>query len=737
MRWLVCGLCVWGALPTNVPAQEIKTLLEALGQPAPSTPQTPVRSIEEELVWARAEVAAAQEVLSPESEKAIAAQLSAAGLPADRLEDFRAASRDIQRNLQGAITLLTGLSDLEREAAETPVVEPPTTEEEAVVLREQKRRAELAARAASGDGELFSRLAAQSTAVTAGIEREIRQIREELSTARGDEARNRAESRLALAEWQKRAAESAAFFNRWRLYQQELVAKRSTARVQALAQVLQRTGFDRQIAGDRATRQLALLETEVADVEARIKSMETTLHGAMEARTKLEQSPSPDPRRLATARQLVEAAQSLLLTLQGDLTLLQIERSHWQAVSRLSGNLDETELRKALTQSDEAQRTLTDSRPLLERRLQEARDTLTAAEQDATEAGAPAPLQASREKVVALARDRVEELSDLLARASQMVTLREEFRTEVEANLRHQTLAERARRSWAHFVSTVEAIWAFEPYPFGNSRVTVGKVVMAVTGVLLALLRAGLASRASSRAARRSFKFDEGQTAMVQKIVFFPFAALLVFTVLNWLSIPLTAFAFLGGALAIGIGFGAQTLMNNFISGLILLTERQIKIGDIIEVDGNTGRITHLGSRCSRLRKFNGVEVLIPNSSFLEKDVVNWTLNDPQHRFDFAVGAAYGSPVEKVIAILQEAVNAEPEVLRDPAPGVFFEEFADSALVFRVYFWVEVGGLTDSRLVGSNIRRRIAEDFAKAGVEMPFPQRDLHVRAPLTVRLEK
>lgn len=288
-----------------------------------------------------------------------------------------------------------------------------------------------------------------------------------------------------------------------------------------------------------------------------------------------------------------------------------------------------------------------------------------------------------------------------------------------------------------HAGSLVNSIWTFELYPFGDTHLTLGKIVLALGGLTAAIVVALLFSRWVSGAAKRRLNYDVGQRVMLERIIFFPLAALLVFTVLNWLAIPLTAFAFLGGALAIGVGFGAQTLINNFISGLILLTERQVRIGDIVEVNGNTGVITHLGSRYSRLRRFDGVEVLIPNSLFLEKEVANWTLNDRQHRFDFGIGVSYGAPVERVLEILDECTRVEPGVLEDPAPVVFFESFGDSALNFRVFFWVEVGGTFDARRIGSNIRCRVDSQLREAGIGIPFPQRDLRLPEGISVRLEK
>ena len=378
-------------------------------------------------------------------------------------------------------------------------------------------------------------------------------------------------------------------------------------------------------------------------------------------------------------------------------------------------------------------------RPGVDRRMIEAREALDAAQKQLRTGATDSARKALLEQTVVLAQKRADTLGNLITKSRQIVATMEEFLAEAQADIGRESASERLSRTWADFSRILSNVWTFELFNTAGLRITTGKVVMAGVGLLLALLTAGWFSRWTSRTATRQFQMAEDQKVLLEKSVFLPVAAILVLTVLYWLNIPLTVFAFLGGALAIGIGFGAQNLMNNFISGLILLLERQIKVGDIIEVAGSTGKVTHLGSRCSRIRKFDGVELLVPNSAFLEKEVTNWTLADPHHRFDFPIGVAYGSPVEKVMSLLNSALERQPEILREPAPGVFFEAFGDSALCFRVYYWLELSGTTDSRQVGSELRCRIERDFRAAGVEMPFPQRDFHLRSstPIPVRLEK
>jgi small-conductance mechanosensitive channel len=193
----------------------------------------------------------------------------------------------------------------------------------------------------------------------------------------------------------------------------------------------------------------------------------------------------------------------------------------------------------------------------------------------------------------------------------------------------------------------------------------------------------------------------------------------------------------LGGALAIGIGFGSQNIVNNFISGLILLVERPIKEGDIVEIDSSTGTVEHIGPRSTRIKTPSNTHIVVPNSAFLEKNVVNWTLADDLIRAKIELGVAYGSPTREVESILLEVVKTHPKTLDSPEPIVLFRDFGDNALVFEVDFWLRMPTIRDRRIVESDIRHTIAETLQNRGISIPFPQRDLHLDTlkPLDIRL--
>jgi small-conductance mechanosensitive channel len=241
------------------------------------------------------------------------------------------------------------------------------------------------------------------------------------------------------------------------------------------------------------------------------------------------------------------------------------------------------------------------------------------------------------------------------------------------------------------------------------------------------------------RFAARKFSLNENDAQVFGRITYYLlFICILVFSLVT-VNIPLAVFAFFGGALAIGVGFGAQTLISNFISGLILLFDRTIRLNDVVEVDGQRGRVTAIDIRSSRVRRFDGIEILVPNSHFLQQNVVNLTLSDPFTRFEIALGVAYGTPTRTAEEIIFRAVVAQPEVRSDPAPVVVFEDFAESSLNFRAYFWIDLDPGINSNIVRSEIRHRICEYLAQAGIGIPFPQRDLHLDTtrPLEVTIRE
>ncbi len=190
---------------------------------------------------------------------------------------------------------------------------------------------------------------------------------------------------------------------------------------------------------------------------------------------------------------------------------------------------------------------------------------------------------------------------------------------------------------------------------------------------------------------------------------------------INWDTI-----AIIIGALGVGIGFGLQTLVNNFVSGLILMFERPINVGDTIEFGNRFGDVLKIGLRASTVRTFDGSEVIVPNANLVSSEVVNWTLSDRNRRMEIRVGVAYGTDPQKVIDILLRGVRDHPKVMTIPEPFAWFMGFGESSLDFVVKFWCLFEHAYTAR---SEIMTSINRALTEAGIVIPFPQRDLHVRS--------
>ncbi|MBD2096770.1 mechanosensitive ion channel [Trichocoleus sp. FACHB-591] len=193
-------------------------------------------------------------------------------------------------------------------------------------------------------------------------------------------------------------------------------------------------------------------------------------------------------------------------------------------------------------------------------------------------------------------------------------------------------------------------------------------------------------------------------------------------------GLDVRSLAILASVLGVGIGFGVQNITNNFISGLIITLERPIQVGDLIKVNELLGTVKRIGARSTEISTFDQVTIIVPNSRFLESEVINWSHGDPVSRLKLAVGVAYGSDIEQVQAALLEAAKSHPEVLVKPQPEVWFQGFGDNSLNFELLVWT--GEPKKQFRVKSDIYYRIEASLRRNEIEIPFPQRDLHVRSP-------
>jgi small-conductance mechanosensitive channel len=279
-------------------------------------------------------------------------------------------------------------------------------------------------------------------------------------------------------------------------------------------------------------------------------------------------------------------------------------------------------------------------------------------------------------------------------------------------------------------MESIEAFLNTPVFEFMSREFTVGMLMLIPVMFLLAVWLLKFISKIVPRLLSKNGATPDA-VHLINRVVQILVLVVMVVTALDILNVPLTAFAFVSGAVAIGVGFGAQNIINNFISGWILMWERPIRIGDTLEVDDTRGRVEAINTRSTRIRRVDGVHMLVPNSKLLENTVINWNLVNTETRTSVTVGVAYGSSVREVERLIYDAVAKLDGVLTTPAPAVMFDDFGDNALNFEVYYWLNASSEMERRKSRSDCRFLICEAFEKAGIVIAFPQRDIHVDGEL------
>jgi small-conductance mechanosensitive channel len=222
-------------------------------------------------------------------------------------------------------------------------------------------------------------------------------------------------------------------------------------------------------------------------------------------------------------------------------------------------------------------------------------------------------------------------------------------------------------------------------------------------------------------------KMELGVKESLKRLIHYGLFTLGFLIAVSMAGLDLQKITILIGALGVGIGFGLQNIVNNFVSGLILLFERPVKVGDIINIDQDWGTIARIGLRSTVFETFDNSEIIVPNADLIAQKVTNWTFSSKIVRVVLPVGVAYGSPLEKVLEILNKAAKEHSEVLSNPAPNSIFEGFGNSSIDFKLRFWVRT---IDERLrVRTEVAVIIDRLFREEGIEIAFPQLDLHLRS--------
>jgi small-conductance mechanosensitive channel len=283
-------------------------------------------------------------------------------------------------------------------------------------------------------------------------------------------------------------------------------------------------------------------------------------------------------------------------------------------------------------------------------------------------------------------------------------------------------------------VDNIRAFLDLQIFRMGDTSITLGGVAKFVILVVLLVVISGRIKRWLVRSALARTHLDPGARQAIGSI--FHYATVLVglLIIIQTEGIDLTTLNVVAGALGVGLGFGLQNVASNFISGLIILFERPIKLGDRIVVGEIEGDVIEIRARSTTVLTNDNIAIIVPNSKFISENVINWTYNDKTVRFSIPVGVAYGADAREVEGALLDVARSNKDVLKVPEPLVRFAEFGESALLFDLLVWSSTLMQRKGQLI-SDLNYAIYDKLAEHNIPIPFPQRDLHVIGGVDVRV--
>jgi len=286
----------------------------------------------------------------------------------------------------------------------------------------------------------------------------------------------------------------------------------------------------------------------------------------------------------------------------------------------------------------------------------------------------------------------------------------------------------------SQLMSAVTEVLHFTLFEINKTPVTLSSLMMFLIMISIFLILSRVIRRIFLARLLVRLNMDEAKQYTMMRVTHYLIMVIGAIVAFQFIGIDLTGLAVIFGLLSVGIGFGLQNVTSNFVAGLILLFERPIKIGDRVTVGETEGDVIEINIRSTTIRTLNNIAIIVPNSDFVSSTVINWSYGDQKVRLDVDVGVSYASDLDTVIRCLLEVARENPEVLREPAPEVLHMGFGDSSWNMRLRAWI-----SDPKRhprVRSTLNCATVHKFRANGVEIPFPQRDLHVRSPLPLPLE-
>ncbi len=556
--------------------------------------------------------------------------------------------------------------------------------------------------------------------------RNLRQLKERL----GSDAET---PELEVAQLQVNLANEILVLRRQELQIAKANQEILSLQVESIEQKTEIIGPQVEFSPEMLAEKLAEIDARESELKRRLSSLQSELQFAerrwMTARQEVDSTPDPgSPLRarvdaLKTIEQSVQTEIDLINQRLGRLPML---RNAWERRFHVAtGTVSGDDRREWLRETKEKQDQLVRERRSHELKLDELRVSRAAVASKLEQVNDDNPeVKRWEQQVYDALNKQIEVLGSSLVAIDLSTRVLDRLRLQIEGD-RGRSFAEFASDLWA----SAKKIWNLELANVDETSVTVGKVISSVLLMFFGFFGARWFSRMLGKRMPQ-MGVDEAAVQTIESLSFYILLVTFALTALKYVSVPLTVFTFLGGAIAIGVGFGSQNVVNNFISGLILLAERPIKAGDLIKIGETYGNVTKIGARSTQIRTGENQDITVPNSTFLENEVTNLTRRDDRLRTSITVGVAYGTSPELVMELLERTATEQPGVNERPKPIVWFNDFGDNSLVFQVHFWINARTLTQMRAIETRVRLGIARSFREHDIVIAFPQRDLHIQSP-------
>jgi len=270
-------------------------------------------------------------------------------------------------------------------------------------------------------------------------------------------------------------------------------------------------------------------------------------------------------------------------------------------------------------------------------------------------------------------------------------------------------------------------IWRLSIVSVEGKPITVGSIVIGLFFLILGIYLSKKFVKKFVDFSSDKFNLDKSSKYLLELILFYLSLSIVVLFSLKLANIPITIFTLLGGAVAIGLGFGSQTIINNFLSGLVIILERPIKVGDFVNNDGILSEVESIGLRSTKLKSFGNQHVFIPNSKIIDSQLVNYTYKNNIVRTGVNFGISYNTDIGIIGDVILTSLKKHNKILSSPNPKLIFINFGDSSLDFRIEFSLKINNVDDKRFIESDVRYMLFSLFKKHNISIPFPQRDLHI----------